>query len=146
MPLVSDLRLDGRRSRGVGAFGGDVIVVSDRGGGSGNLSDRGRGGSGNLSDGRASGNLSTRGWGGGNLSTCGWGSAGSLSHRWRWLGSRSDRSNGVGAQRECHDPDEDDSGHAAGDDDLARCLGVHIEILSWFASGWGLPRSTAAVG
>src|SRR5580704_10926390 len=112
MPVMSELRLDGRRRSGVGAFGGDAIVVSDRGWGGGNLSSRGR----------SSGSLSSRARGAG----------GNLSNRGRWLGGLSDRSNGMGAQRECHDPDEDDGGHAAGDDDLARCLGVHIEILSWW--------------
>jgi len=100
------------------------------------LSDRGGGVS----------NLSDCGWGGGSLSSRSWGGCGNLSNRGRRVEGLRDRGNGVRAQREYHDRDADDNGHAAGNDDLARFLGVHIEILSWFSECVGSARSTAAVG
>jgi len=91
-------------------------------------------------------NLSDCGWGGGSLSSRSWGGCGNLSNRGRRVEGLRDRGNGVRAQREYHDRDADDNGHAAGHDDLARCLGVHIEILSWFSECVGSARSMTAVG
>jgi hypothetical protein len=49
----------------------------------------------------------------------------------------------VRVHREYNSPD--DNGHAAGDDDLAGILGVHIEILSLLGDKWvgHAPRSGA---
>ena len=103
-----------------------LSFLSDRGGGVRNLSDCGSGG----------GSLSSRSWGG----------CGNLSNRGRRVEGLHDRGNAVRAQREYHDRDADDNGHAAGHDDLARCLGVHIEILSWLSECVGSARSMTAVG
>jgi len=111
MLLRSELALGGRGSSGVGAGGALAVMVSDYGRGVRGLSDCGERVR-NLSDwSRDSGSLSCAQGGGRDLSN--WG---------RWVGGLSDRGNRVGAQRECHDPDADDSSHDAGNDDLARGL------------------------